>query len=96
MNLSPYFEKIEELQANLSSLYAEAVRISECMIVCLFQLFCLFFFVLAGVFLFLVFFRPLLYPNQKSPFPSPSLILKNASLGKSVCRCLLLISCAVT
>ena len=56
MNLSPYFEKIEELQANLSSLYAEAVRISECMIVCLFQLFFFVFFVLASVFLFLFFF----------------------------------------
>ena len=96
MNLSPYFEKIEELQANLSSLYAEAVRISECMIVCLFQLFFLFFLFWLVFFCFCFFFRPLLYPNQKSPFPSPSLIFKNSSLGKSVFRCLLLISCAVT
>ena len=56
MNLSPYFEKIEELQANLSSLYAEAVRISECMIVCLFPLFFVFLFVLASVFFFFLFF----------------------------------------
>ena len=71
MNLSPYFEKIEELQANLSSLYAEAVRISECMIVCLFQLFCLFF-VLASVFLFLFFFFVhccILIKNHPSPPP---------------------------
>ena len=79
MNLSPYFEKIEELQANLSSLYAEAVRIPECMIVCLFPLLCFFFVLTSVFFVFVFFFRPLLYPNQKSPFPSPS--LKTLALG---------------